>query len=271
MSNIAADSAVAQFVSSQSDFCKRKDFAPATGKPDFDNTMAFFEEDAYYKAKPPSPPETNGPSTATLDDPKFLRLDLSKLPLETFDAAEFLEKDKSPEEWLEVCPSGSAAKFDGKEWKWRKVRVDSYDKTTVKYNITFLPSKQTKQVSRLNLLFDSEDKVFWERRRNEATKLRNDTKQRLRFDHFVSQQVRENVQAYPTLFLTRFAAHHRRKACTEGNPEGRPSGGGNGPPHTHALPHLRLPCVICALAEIDWGGHPVLHPLYEGCHRQPPT
>ena len=51
-----------------------------------------------------------------------------------------------------------------------------------------MPSNQTKQVSRLNLLFNSEDRAFWTRRRASATKLRDATKQRLRFDHFVSSQ-----------------------------------------------------------------------------------
>ncbi|GMH99793.1 hypothetical protein TrVE_jg2105 [Triparma verrucosa] len=188
-STIAADSSVALYVSSQPGFCERKDFAKAEGKEDFNPEGKFFEEDEYWKVKPPDVPEEgNNKSAATTDDPNFLRLDISKLPLELFDGAEFLEKDKSPEEWLSSCPEGSAAKFDGKTWKWRKVKVDSYDEETKKYSVTFIPSNTTKLVSRMNLLFDSEDKAFWERRRSAASKLRDETKQRLRFDHFVSEQ-----------------------------------------------------------------------------------
>jgi len=63
-----------------------------------------------------------------------------------------------------------------------------------KYNITFIPSKQTKQVSRLNLLFDSEDKAFWERRKESASALREEAKQRLRFDHFVHRHPVSDVR-----------------------------------------------------------------------------
>jgi len=126
MSTIPADSSVAQYVSSQPDFCKRKDFSPAKNKPDFDNTLPFFADDAFYTTQPPPAPEDEEEkkTAPSLDDDRFLRLDISKLPLEMFDSAEFEEKDKTPNEWINSCPSGAAAKFDGKEWKWRKVRRD---------------------------------------------------------------------------------------------------------------------------------------------------
>ncbi len=56
MSNVPADSAVAEYVSRQDGFCKRKDFSPAKGTFDFDNTMPFFEEDMFYKVVMPVPP-----------------------------------------------------------------------------------------------------------------------------------------------------------------------------------------------------------------------
>ena len=164
-SMVAEDSGVANYLISQDDFCKRKEFAPATGKPDFDSTAHFFDEDKFYSANPPSPPvdEEKKEGSTPIDDDQFLRLDQSKLPIELYDSSHYQEKDKSPAEWLESNSGASALKYDGKEWKWRSVRVDSYDEENKAFAVTFLPSNVTKNVTRLNLKFDEEDEAAWER------------------------------------------------------------------------------------------------------------
>lgn len=45
-----------------------------------------------------------------------------------------------------------------------------------------------KNVSRLNLLFDNEDKAIWERRRASAHKAREEGKKRLRYDFYIRKQ-----------------------------------------------------------------------------------
>ena len=190
-SQVPADSAVAKYVSSQSDFCARKDFAAASGKLDFDDTAEFFQEDKFYRNpnELPLPPSSAASGTnsvgKTLTDPRFLRLDESKLPADLFDDDEFSDKDRSPAEWLESKTAASAAKFDGVAWKMRKCSVDSYDAETKMFTITFVPSNVTKRVSRMNLLFDGEDKAFWDRRRTTARASLEKAKGLLRFQHFV--------------------------------------------------------------------------------------
>lgn len=68
----------------------------------------------------------------------FLRLDESKLPIETFDSLEFEEKDLSPQEWLATArraeSSGSLslsrARFDIPLFCWSKKRRRKTHKNT---------------------------------------------------------------------------------------------------------------------------------------------
>jgi hypothetical protein len=55
-SSVPADSSVAMFLSTQKDFCPRKDFASASGKLDYDPDAPFFAEDKNYKAAEDLPP-----------------------------------------------------------------------------------------------------------------------------------------------------------------------------------------------------------------------
>ena len=50
------------------------------------------------------------------------------------------------------------------------------------------------QVRRLNIMFDSEEPELWKRRRAAALELREQTKQELRFDHFIAQQSLDEVR-----------------------------------------------------------------------------
>lgn len=48
--------------------------------------------------------------------------------------------------------------------------------------------QRTKEVKRLNILFDNEDKGVWEARRLAARNAREEAKQRLRYDYFIKRQ-----------------------------------------------------------------------------------
>ena len=71
-------------------------------------------------------------------------------------------------------------------WKWRRCVVHSYDAETKLFTVK-LGLKQ-KQVRRLNILFDDENKGAWEARRRAAHEAREEAKQRLRFDYYIRKQ-----------------------------------------------------------------------------------
>lgn len=71
----------------------------------------------------------------------------------------------------------------------------SFDSTTNKYRVKFLPNGLEKEVKRFNLLFDAENRDAWQSCRDAAKSSREDAKKRLRFDYFVSQQPMEEVRA----------------------------------------------------------------------------
>ena len=109
----------------------RKKFLP---DPPFqesaEETEGFEETEAL--PLPPFEEEEN----EVLSNEHFLRLDESKLPIETFDSMEYEEKDKDPHEWLRLGKDlktgevhGFAAFYVNAGWKWRKCKVLSYDGT----------------------------------------------------------------------------------------------------------------------------------------------
>lgn len=85
--------------------------------------------------------------------------------------------------------------YVGDEWQWRRCSVLSYDSTTSKYRVKFTPTGLEKEVKRFNLLFDAENRDAWQSCREAAKASREDAKNRLRFDYFVSQQPMEEVRA----------------------------------------------------------------------------
>ena len=51
-----------------------------------------------------------------------------------------------------------------------------------------------KEVRRLNILFDNEDKGTWEARRRAARDAREEAKQRLRFDYYIRKQAMDEFR-----------------------------------------------------------------------------
>lgn len=131
----------------------------------------------------------------------FLRLDESKLPLETFDSLDFEDRDKLPQEWLRDGANENgdvlayAAYYDayGKEavWRWRKCKVLGYDSESRTFEIRL--GLRNKRVTRLNLRFVREDERLWTKRREAAYAARDAAKQQLRLDYFISQQPTSSV------------------------------------------------------------------------------
>jgi dynein heavy chain len=136
----------------------------------------------------------------------YLRLDLSKLPLEMFDSPEFEALDKSPDEWV-ARGAARVPYFSGGQWGWARCAVTSYDDETRTYVVQLqMPHVAEgengepgriraleKRIRRFNILFDGEDEERWKLRRAAAESARNDAKGRLRFDHFIAQQSPDEI------------------------------------------------------------------------------
>ncbi|KAH8051546.1 1-aminocyclopropane-1-carboxylate synthase [Aureococcus anophagefferens] len=142
--------------------------------------------------EPPQPviegPKDEDDISKLLHSSMFLRLDESRLPIETFDSLEFEEKDKLPEEWLATGLTtetgdvlGFAAYFvaggkDEATWRWRKCKVLGYVEESKQYKVQM--GQKIKLVSRLNLRFQAEDEKAWFRRRD-CARAREAVKQQL--------------------------------------------------------------------------------------------
>ena len=103
----------------------------------------------------------------------FLRLDESKLPIETFDSAEYEELDKSPEEWMATAKKGKNPKDEpfvpgfaayfvmnakgasGGTWRWRKAKIVSYDAELRQFKVKM--GQKERMAHRLNIRFAEED------------------------------------------------------------------------------------------------------------------
>jgi hypothetical protein len=149
---------------------------------------------------------------------KLLPVDRSLLPpLEHFELDEFIEKDKSNEEWLSMGPTtGAVPYYVNDQWAWVSADVLSYDSSEQRFMVRVrgdpggakkrasiaLGSKNTasekdgggaeqhkdqplKGVARLNLRFDREDPVMFEQRRRAAEEGRRAVITSLRFDKMV--------------------------------------------------------------------------------------
>ena len=127
-------------------------------------------------------------------DPEYLKIDQSKLPLETFDNIELEALDKSPEEWLQCGSFAQTPYYHSGEWIWRPVIVDGYDADTKQFLIHFTPNGLSKRVRRLNLQFDQEDIPKFRMRCEMAESARNEAKRIMRLDFFISKQPRELIR-----------------------------------------------------------------------------
>ena len=125
-----------------------------------------------------------------MQQPDFLKIDQSKLPLEIFDSTDYELLDKSPSEWLESGRDGFAPYYISGQWIWKEAEVLGYNSETGKYIIRFGADGKPKEVHRLNLRMGKESPIHFEERRTEAEKGRTEAKQIMRFDHFVNVQVK---------------------------------------------------------------------------------
>ncbi|KAA0164767.1 hypothetical protein FNF31_02304 [Cafeteria roenbergensis] len=123
---------------------------------------------------------------APLSDPRFLRVDSGRFRLGLFDSLDF--ETGTPESWTRVG-RGWAPAFTG-EWRWEPVDVTGYDPKTERYSVVFTPESsfpnKTKSVTRLNLLFETEDRVMHARRLLAAMRRREEAKAALRLDFLVN-------------------------------------------------------------------------------------
>ncbi|KAE8911583.1 Dynein heavy chain 7, axonemal [Phytophthora fragariae] len=133
------------------------------------------------------------------EDEDILQLDQSQFPLHLFDSDEF--EAHSPHEWLERERVGASPYFFQGEWRWRSCAVLSYDTVKAQYLVQFQGSDRQKWVRRINLRFESEMPVTFERRVAAARERREQVKAMLRFDDFLARQDASQLRAMgrPTL------------------------------------------------------------------------
>jgi dynein heavy chain len=110
------------------------------------------------------------------------------LPLDDFDN---LEYDRhSPEEWVSLGGEGGAkarSKYytDKGDEVWAPCHVSSYDVTEELFTINWNHNQATKQVRRLNIIFDEEDEDEWKIRVEEASVLRREAEAQMRLHLYV--------------------------------------------------------------------------------------
>lgn len=120
---------------------------------------------------------------------------MNSYPSQIFDGVDDTDENGVQTSWLESGSDAMAPFYVGDEWQWRRCSVLSFNSTTNKYRVKFLPNGLEKEVKRLNLLFDAENRNEWQSCREAAKSSREEAKKRLRFDYFVSQQPMEEVRA----------------------------------------------------------------------------
>jgi hypothetical protein len=132
-------------------------------------------------------------------DDDMLQLDQSQFPLHLFDSDEF--EAHTPQQWLERERVGASPYFFQGEWRWRSCAVLSYDVGRSQYLVQFQGSDRQKWVRRINLRFESESPITFERRIAAARERREQVKAMLRFDDFLARQDASQLRAMgrPTL------------------------------------------------------------------------
>ncbi|KAF4028546.1 hypothetical protein GN244_ATG19776 [Phytophthora infestans] len=124
---------------------------------------------------------TNEEETTLLEE-DILQLDQSQFPLHIFDSDEF--EAHTPQEWLERERVGASPYFFQGEWRWRSCAILGYDESRTQYLVQFQGSDRQKYVKRINLRFESESIITFERRVAAARERRDQVKAMLRFDDF---------------------------------------------------------------------------------------
>lgn len=117
------------------------------------------------------------------------------VPPQIFDGVDDADAPGVPTSWLDSGSGAMAPFYVDNEWQWKRCSVLSFESSTNRYRVKFVPNGLEKEVKRFNLLFDAENRDAWQSCRDAAKTSREDAKKRLRFDYFVSQQPMEEVRA----------------------------------------------------------------------------
>jgi hypothetical protein len=139
-----------------------------------------------------------------VEDEDFLRLDMSKIPLDRFDNPSMFET-KSPEEWLKSTATGKSPYYAGGVWSWRPCQIEEYDAYTQKYKIKFTEMGKSKFVKRLYLQFDGETDEAFQSRLKYAKNSREAAKATIRYDYFLENQPDSSVESIPDWTLNGIA------------------------------------------------------------------
>eukprot|EP00644_Phytophthora_capsici_P009072 jgi/Phyca11/526027/estExt2_fgenesh1_pm.C_PHYCAscaffold_60111 len=152
----------------------------------------------------PIPLDSQEEESSMNPDEEILQLDQSQFPLHLFDSDEF--EAHSPQEWLERERVGASPYFFQGEWRWRSCAVISYDVDRAQYLVQFQGSDRQKLVRRINLRFESESAITFDRRVAAARERRDQVKAMLRFDDFLAKQDASQLRAMGRSTLERVHA-----------------------------------------------------------------
>lgn len=129
-----------------------------------------------------------------MQQPDFLRIDQSKLPLEIFENLEYAAMDQPPSHWISSGCHGFCPYYLNGKWLWRKVEILEFSEDQKKYLVRYTEDSKPKYVHRMNLRMSIESESLFEKRREIAERGRMEAKQILRFDHFVKMQSNELIR-----------------------------------------------------------------------------
>lgn len=88
---------------------------------------------------------------------------------------------------------GISPVFEKGEYVWKPVKVLSYDAATKKYHVELEGSPTVKEITRLSILFYSEDPVAFRQRVDEAKQRQRNVEAELRFTSLIDSQPSDSV------------------------------------------------------------------------------
>jgi len=120
-----------------------------------------------------------------------------KLPIEHFDDPEF--ETRTPAEWIASGEGkgGTAAMskyYEAGELVWAPCKATGYDEEKECYNVTWDASNKSKQVKRLNLRFNDEDILMFEKRLQMAEDRRRHAHAQCKLQRYVDEVEQEPVR-----------------------------------------------------------------------------
>ena len=125
------------------------------------------------------------------EDPDYLVVDMSKLPIEDFDDSTY--ESHTPQEWLGLTRTGRAPLYLAETWQWMPCDIVEYDEARRRFLVKFQVNDQEKWIKRLNLKFDGEDEASFRARMDASTVERDAAVARMRFDHYLDRQPDKGV------------------------------------------------------------------------------